>query len=129
MSSRAYFQLTSVHRFGLRGKLAAAALAIVILSGRPETRLRTAGQADVGPVLAASGSQLTLDGKPQFLLILSYFDGLRTMEHAPARVRSDFKYIKDTIRAHGIRVLVNWCDYRETAATTCGVAPDTLVHA
>ncbi len=87
------------------------------------------GARDVGPVLAASGDRLTLDGQPQFLLILSYFDGLRTMASAPQRVVSDLTYIKNTIRAHGIRVLVNWCDYRETASPGCAPVRDTLIQA
>ena len=111
-------------------KVIGVSLALLALSTAPAVVAREAtGQGDIGPVLAASGSQLTLDGKPQFLLILSYFDGVRAMEKAPARVLSDLTYIKDTVRAHGIRVLANWCDYRETATPTCATASDTLIQA
>ena len=115
---------------GVPFKLAALLIALYAMSSAPSGgALRPSVLGDIGPVLAASGDQFTLDGKPQFLLMLSYFDGLRTMEKAPGRVVSDLAYIKDKVRAHGIRVLANWCDYRETATPICSLAADTLIQA
>ena len=66
------------------GKVAAFLFVVCAMSSGPHGgALHPGAVSDVGPVLAASGDQFTLDGKPQFLLMLSYFDGLRTMEKAP----------------------------------------------
>lgn len=58
--------------------------------------------------LAASGDALTVNGKPTFLLFISYFDGPRSI-----RLGEDFEYFRDVVKADGIRVLPNWLSCEE----------------
>jgi hypothetical protein len=76
------------------------------------------------PVLGIAGPHFTIDGTPQFLVLVSYFDALRAPD---AVLESDFAWL----RRHGIdgvRIFPNWwrCE-----AAKCGGHPgeDTLMAA
>jgi len=78
--------------------VAAVALALLLcgVSARAQT-------------LGIDGAQFTVDGRPRFLLFVSYFDGLRraNADGGNGDLDTDFAYLK---RAgfDGIRLLVNW---------------------
>src|SRR5688572_14740180 len=60
-------------------------------------------------VLGVERDRFTVDGRPKFLLFISYFDGLRRA-HAnggAGDLDTDFRYLKQ-IGVDGIRVLPNW---------------------
>jgi hypothetical protein len=79
--------------------------------------------ADLG--LGTDGDRLTVDGRPTFLLIVSYFDGLRAV-----RLEEDFAYFRDVVGAGGVRVLPNWraCD-ENMYEPQCPPADDGLFDA
>jgi hypothetical protein len=56
--------------------------------------------------LGIDGNRFTVDGRPRFLLFVSYFDGLRRASYG-GEVDTDFAYLK-RIGFDGIRLLVNW---------------------
>jgi hypothetical protein len=61
-------------------------------------------------VLAQQGDHFTVDGRPRFLLFISYFDGMRRANAGGSNtgdLDTDFAYLK-SIGIDGIRVLPNW---------------------
>ena len=62
-----------------------------------------------GQTLGIDGDKFTIDGRPQFLIFVSYFDGLRRANAKPpgGGVDGDFAYFKQ-VGVDGIRVLPNW---------------------
>ena len=84
-----------------------------------------AAVAPAAPRLATAGAAFTVDGRPRFLLLVSYFDALRASDTA---LETDFAFFA----AHGldgVRVFPNW--WRCEAMRACGGHPgdDTLVAA
>lgn len=75
--------------------------------------------------LKADDQGLTVNGKSRFLLVISYFDGLRA-----AHLEQDFRYFRDVVRAGGVRVLPNWraCD-DDIFEPECPPASDGLFDA
>jgi hypothetical protein len=75
--------------------------------------------------LGANGARLTLDGRPEFLLFVSYFDGLRS-----PHIERDFEYLGSQTRVRGVRVLPNWlrCD-EDIHDPHCSPARDGLFDA
>jgi hypothetical protein len=66
------------------------------------------------PVLKISGDRFTVDGKPVFLLFVSYFDAMRRANDGGRNdgdLDSDFEYIRRR-GYHGIRIFPNWYHYR-----------------
>lgn len=59
--------------------------------------------------LGVEGDKFTVDGRAQFLIFVSYFDGLRraNARHAGGGVDGDFAYFR-RVGVDGIRVLPNW---------------------
>jgi hypothetical protein len=101
---------------GLQTLVAAAATAVALLTPGLNAPREP-------PVLGVSGTRLTVDGTPRFLLVVSYFDALRA---ADAVLELDFAWL----RRHGIdgvRVFPNW--WRCQAMDRCGGHPgqDTLM--
>ncbi len=77
------------------------------------------------PVLGVDGARFTVDGKPRFLVLVSYFDALRASD---ATLEADFAWL----RRHGIdgvRIFPNW--WRCAAVRQCGghAGDDTLMTA
>ena len=61
--------------------------------------------------LGVDGGSFTVDGRPQFLLIVSMFDALREAGRGTgpgSALDGDFAYLRTTARADGIRVMPNW---------------------
>jgi hypothetical protein len=75
--------------------------------------------------LTADGHRLLVNGRPGFLVFVSYFDGLRS-----AHLEEDFAYFRDVVRADGVRVLPNWraCD-ENIHEPRCPPADDGLFDA
>jgi hypothetical protein len=74
------------------------------------------------PALASANGAFTVDGRPRFLLLVSYFDALRASD---ATLAADFAWL----RRHGldgVRIFPNW--WRCAAPRRCGGHPgdDTL---
>jgi hypothetical protein len=67
------------------------------------------------------GTELTVNGRPRFLVLASYFDALDA-----ASLEKDLDYL--AARVDGIRVFPNWWDYR--LETGCGArfSPRTLLR-
>lgn len=67
----------------------------------------------------------TLDGRPQFLFIVSYFDGLDASDQ---NRDADLTYFKTTVKADGVRIFPDWWTWCPPSAgggcsappTTCG---------
>jgi hypothetical protein len=78
----------------------AAAIACALLVFATSSRAQTLG---------IDGTRFTIDGRPGFLLFVSYFDGLRraAADKGTGDVDTDFAYLK---RAgfDGLRLMVNW---------------------
>jgi hypothetical protein len=77
------------------------------------------------PALAIAGPSFAVDGRPRFLLLVSYFDALRASD---ASLDADFAFL----RRHGldgVRIFPNW--WRCAAERQCGGHPgaDTLFEA
>src|SRR5438132_1128764 len=74
------------------------------------------------PVLGIAGPAFTLDGRPRFLLLVSYFDALRASD---AALEADFAFLRRS-GVDGVRIFPNW--WRCEAERQCGghPAPDTL---
>jgi hypothetical protein len=68
--------------------------------------LLLSGTSSRAQTLEVDGDRFTVDGRPQFLLFVSYFDGLRRASYG-GEVDTDFAYLK-RIGFHGVRLLVNW---------------------
>jgi hypothetical protein len=71
--------------------------------------LVAAGRLAPAQTLGTEGDRFTIDGRPQFLIFVSYFDGLRraNAKQPGGGVDEDFAYLK-RVGADGIRVLPNW---------------------
>ena len=81
--------------------------------------------AATGPSLTIAGTSFAVDGRPRFLLLVSYFDALRASD---ATLEGDFAFL----RRHGldgVRIFPNW--WRCAAARQCGghAGDDTLMAA
>jgi hypothetical protein len=76
------------------------ALALALVAG---------GRLAPAQTLSTEGGRFTIDGRPQFLIFVSYFDGLRraNTKQPGGGVDGDFAYFK-RIGVDGIRVLPNW---------------------
>src|SRR5262245_28003929 len=78
----------------------AAAIALTLLVFATSSSAQTLG---------IDGTRFTIDGRPKFLLFVSYFDGLRraAASDGTGDVDTDFTYLK---RAgfDGVRLLANW---------------------
>lgn len=77
--------------------------------------------------LSIRDGRFEVDGVPKFLIFISYFDAMRraNLEGAAAFER-DFGFFRG--RIDGIRILVNWCDYRPEPPLRCSTgAPDSLI--
>ena len=88
-------------------KTAAIALLLLVFAASPGAQ-----------TLGIDGARFTIDGRPKFLLFVSYFDGLRRAAAADGKgdVDTDFAYLKRA-RFDGVRLLVNW-------HYTCGGGPE-----
>jgi hypothetical protein len=64
------------------------------------------GTSSRAQTLGVDGERFTVDGRPQFLLFVSYFDGLRRASYG-GEVDTDFAYLK-RVGFDGVRILVNW---------------------
>jgi len=71
--------------------------------------LVSAGRLAPAQTLGTEGDTFTIDGRPQFLIFISYFDGLRraNAKQPNGGVDGDFAYFK-RVGVDGIRVLPNW---------------------
>ena len=78
----------------------AAALLLTLLALAPSAGAQTLG---------VDGNRFKIDGRTKFLLVVSYFDGLRraNANGGAGDVDTDFAYLK-RIGYDGIRVLANW---------------------
>ena len=81
--------------------------------------------AATGPSLTIAGASFAVDGRPRFLLLVSYFDALRASD---ATLEGDFAFL----RRHGldgVRIFPNW--WRCAAVRQCGghAGDDTLMAA
>ena len=81
-------------------KAASLALALALLA---------LGSSVGAQTLGIDGNRFTVDGRPRFLLFVSYFDGLRraNAKSGTGDVDTDFAYLR-RIGFDGIRLLVNW---------------------
>lgn len=107
--------------------LAAAAVALSGLAGAQPAPARTSVSrpSRPAPELGIDGLRFTVDGRPRFLIVVSYFDALRASD---AVLDADFAWL----RRHGIdgvRIFPNW--WRCAAVGECGGHPgqDTLMTA
>jgi hypothetical protein len=79
----------------------------------------------IGPAsaqtLGIAGDRFTIDGAPRFLLMLSYFDGMRA-----ADLDADLAFIRRTLGFDGIRVFPNWWRYAPERGRCPSPADDTL---
>jgi hypothetical protein len=59
--------------------------------------------------LGIDGARFTIDGRPKFLLFVSYFDGLRraAASNGTGDVDTDFAYLR-RVGFDGVRLMVNW---------------------
>jgi hypothetical protein len=76
-------------------------------------------------ILTVDGPRLAVNGTPRFLLMVSYFDGLRA---DPVNLRSDFTYLR-SIGVDGVRVFPNWWHYGCPAAALRPASDDALFTA
>jgi hypothetical protein len=74
--------------------------------------------------LGVAGERFTVDGRPRFLLFVSYFDGLRA-----TGLESDLDFIRHDLGFDGIRVFANWWVYDRDATPCPAAADDTLFDA
>jgi hypothetical protein len=85
-------------------------LALTLALVGPAFAKATAGKHGLAstPILGTEGDKFTIDGRPQFLIFVSYFDGLRRANAKPGGgVDGDFAYFR-RVGVDGIRVLPNW---------------------
>ena len=107
--------LRGAARDRILGRMARGAAGLLI--GLWILLLGGAGAASPPPRLATAGAAFTIDGRPRFLLLVSYFDALRASD---AALETDFTWFA----AHGIdgvRVFPNW--WRCEAMRACGGHP------
>lgn len=94
-------------------------LTVAVLACCSAAALRTEHQAAAtAPVLAIAGERFTVDGRPRFLTVLSYFDALRA-----ASLTADLDFVRRDLGFDAIRVFPNWWRY-ERGANPCTVASD-----
>ena len=74
--------------------------------------------AHAAPTLGIEGDHFTIDGKPQFLLLVSYFDAVRASDQS---LESDFAWLRAN-RFDGLRIFPNWWNVTKDD----GFPPDTL---
>lgn len=105
--------MKSALRTVLQATVLAAALALACGGGPAPAPGNTT------PVLGVSGTRLTVDGRPRFLTVASYFDGVRRAR--AGRVDEDLGFLARHV--DGVRVLPNWW------ASTCPLrsGDDTLI--
>ncbi|MEO5820813.1 MAG: hypothetical protein ABIT71_09925 [Vicinamibacteraceae bacterium] len=109
-------------RWGRSLTILGGALTVLVAIGASDTSRAAPAAA---PVLGTAGGAFTVDGRPRFLLLVSYFDALRAPD---ATLDADFAYL----RRHGldgVRIFPNW--WRCAAERQCGGHPgdDTLFEA
>ncbi len=80
-----------------------------------------AGAASAQLVLTTQFDQFLVNGRPKFLVFVSYFDAMRASD---ATLDSDFQYMRSK-QVDGIRILPNWLDW----GTPPVPAGDTLMDA
>jgi hypothetical protein len=101
------------------GFLVAALVAWLAFAGSP------AAQASrTPPVLGIAAEQFTVDGKPRFLTVISYFDALRA-----EALTADLDFIRRDLGFDGIRVFPNWWGYDRKAQPCPASRDDTLFDA
>jgi hypothetical protein len=75
-------------------------------------------------VLGVAGDRLTIDSKPRFLTVISYFDALRA-----DALTSDLDFIRRELGFDAIRVFPNWWGYDRKARPCPAPRDDTLFDA
>ena len=103
---------------GARITVLAGALTVLIPPAPPQA-------AAAAPRLAVAGASFTVDARPRFLLLVSYFDALRASD---ATLEADFAFLRKH-GVDGVRIFPNW--WRCEAERRCGGHPgaDTLFEA
>jgi hypothetical protein len=91
-----------------RASCLTAVLALLLVAG-------SGPLAQGGPTLQVQGNHLTLNGTPQYLIFISYFDALRRANAGD--LHTDFGYLSGKV--DGIRIFPNWLTY------TVGCPPQT----
>ena len=74
--------------------------------------------------LGIAGDRFTIDGKPRFLTVISYFDALRS-----ENLEADLDFIRNELGFDGIRVFPNWWVYDREKRPCPVAADDTLFEA
>jgi hypothetical protein len=59
--------------------------------------------------LSVSGTHFLLNGRPKFLVFISYFDAMRRADAAPNGLDADFAFFRGKV--DGVRVFANWLAY------------------
>jgi len=70
---------------------------------------RSADTARPAPALKVAGTHFTVDGRPRFVLFISYFDAMRRADAVPDGLDADFAFFRGKV--DGIRVFANWLAY------------------
>ena len=79
------------------------ALAWTLVSSAPSQ----AGRA--GPLLGVEGTHFTVNGRPTFLLFVSYFDAMRRADAGADGLDADLAFFRGKV--DGIRIFANWLAY------------------
>ena len=92
----------------------AGAMTILIAPGPP-------GAAPAAPALKIAGPAFTVDGRPRFLLLVSYFDALRASD---ATLEADFAFLR-RCGLDGVRHLPQLVAVRGRAPDAAGIPART----
>ena len=92
-------------------------LAAAVLLAAAVTIPAARGNGASPPLLKVDGTHFTVNGRPTFLVFISYYDAMRRADAGPDGLDADFAFFRGKV--DGIRVFANWLAYG------CPVKPAT----